>query len=760
MEKLVVSSRTVGLRLGALLALVVLVCPLIALPAAAQNVIGEYVYEEYGTPDHYYPHARLDKSFRPGVGLEKPAAQLTWSDVIVFPGATYIAPHFSLLNLPPGDVLVVRSEDGNQHWSYTDQGRVGLGVSKEGFFATHIKGDTVVLELFSANPAAAFDKAQRPDPWGVQIDYFGRGYSNDEIEAYWIAGHGEAMQLPPPEFMNAKSICGTDDSREAKCYQSSEASAYNEARAVARLFKNGNVHCTGWLIGCEGHIMTNEHCIGSQSELNNIDFEFMAEGSSCSQDCRSGGACSGTIEASGGTLVSVDANLDYALVDPPGTGNLSNTYGYLQARSSGATVGERIYIAQHPAGWGKRIAMESSHASDGGFAKVSSTTEGRCGGSGFDVGYFADTQGGSSGSPVLGYNDDLVVALHHCGGCDNLGVPIEAVLADLGSNTPACATGGGGGGGGGPTVLSNGVPVTGLSGSTGNEQFFTLAVPAGSSNLSFDMSGGTGDADLYVKFGSAPTTSSYDCRPYVGGNSESCPIDPAQTGTYHVMIRAYSTYSGVSLEGSYTGGGGGSLSKGVPVTGLGGSTGNEQTFTLSVPAGASNLTFDISGGTGDADLYVRFGSAPTTSQYDCRPYKTGNAENCSFAAPSTGTYHVMIRAYSTYSGVTLVADYDIGGGDSGQTWSGLSGATGNEQSFTQVITTSSKLTVTTSGSSGDADLYVRLGAAPTTSTYDCRGYTSGSNESCVIDPASSGTYYIMVRAYSTYSGLTLTTTPE
>ena len=77
-----------------------------------------------------------------------------------------------------------------------------------------------------------------------------------------------------------------------------------------------------------------------------------------------------------------------------------------------------------------------------------------------------------------------------------------------------------------------------------------------------------------------------------------------------------------------------------------------------------------------------------------------------------------------------------------------------------MITTSSKLTVTTSGSSGDADLYVRLGAAPTTSTYDCRGYTSGSNESCVIDPASSGTYYIMVRAYSTYSGLTLTTTPE
>ena len=32
------------------------------------------------------------------------------------------------------------------------------------------------------------------------------------------------------------------------------------------------------------------------------------------------------------------------------------------------------------------------------------------------------------------------------------------------------------------------------------------------------------------------------------------------------------------------------------------------------------------GGTGDGDLYVRFGSQPTTSAYDCRPYASGNAE--------------------------------------------------------------------------------------------------------------------------------------
>jgi serine protease len=101
-------------------------------------------------------------------------------------------------------------------------------------------------------------------------------------------------------------------------------------------------------------------------------------------------------------------------------------------------------------------------------------------------------------------------------------------------------------------TLTKGVAVTGLAASTGGTLNYTMAVPAGSTNLSFAMSGGTGDADLYVKFGSAPTTSSYDCRPYANGNNETCPFASPQTGTYYVMLRAYSSFSGVSLVGNYT----------------------------------------------------------------------------------------------------------------------------------------------------------------------------------------------------------------
>src|SRR5690606_14514741 len=76
--------------------------------------------------------------------------------------------------------------------------------------------------------------------------------------------------------------------------------------------------------------------------------------------------------------------------------------------------------------------------------------------------------------------------------------------------------------------------------------------------------------------------------------------------------------------------GGGTLTKGVPVSGLSASSGNDLAYTLQVPSGATNLSIRISGGTGDADLYVRHGSAPTDSSHDCRPWRSGNVETCTF----------------------------------------------------------------------------------------------------------------------------------
>ncbi|MFT3896827.1 MAG: M4 family metallopeptidase [Thermomonas sp.] len=229
---------------------------------------------------------------------------------------------------------------------------------------------------------------------------------------------------------------------------------------------------------------------------------------------------------------------------------------------------------------------------------------------------------------------------------------VAAAFTAVGVSTSSCS-GGGGGGGGGTTALTKGVAVTGQGASTGNSLNYTLVVPSGASNLTFTMSGGSGDGDLYVKFGSAPTDSSYDCRPYKSGNAESCSFASPSAGTYYVRIKAYSTFSGVSLVGDYTtgGGGGGGSTTTVNLPSVATNSWSSQ-YTLAVAAGKT-ATIAISGGTGDADLYVRAGSAPTTSSYTCRPYLSGNSETCTLTPTSATTYYIKVRAYSAFSGVTL-----------------------------------------------------------------------------------------------------------
>jgi serine protease len=227
-----------------------------------------------------------------------------------------------------------------------------------------------------------------------------------------------------------------------------------------------------------------------------------------------------------------------------------------------------------------------------------------------------------------------------------------------GSGNGGGDNGGGDNGGGtnpGDNELVNGVTKSDLSASTGNELLYTMNVPAGATNINFAMSGGNGDADLYVKFGAEPTDNNFDCRPYVSGNAESCD-SPDAGGIYYVKVKAYSTFSGVNLIGTYTepSSGGDDVSP-IDSTQDNVSVSRRQwtRYTLDLPAGYADLTVSISGGSGDADLYVTEGSQSTTSSYDCRPYKNGNNESCDFSDPAESVWHIDIYGYTAASGLTL-----------------------------------------------------------------------------------------------------------
>ena len=248
-------------------------------------------------------------------GSDDGAPALVWQHEIYQPGGTYIAVHFSDFRLAPGDELVITDGKGGQRYTLTDRGKMGAGK----FWARHVKGDTMQLELWATSAGGA---------QGLQIDEIAVG--NEDF----------------PGTFGPEAICGVDDKDNAVCYESTYPVEYDRSRAVARMLISGSFLCTGWLVTADDKLLTNEHCVTSAAEALNTDFEFMAEAPNCNDgNCQ---LCHTGHVISGGTFLRDNASLDYSLIQL--SGNPASTYGYLQIDDRAAVVGEEIYIPQYPLG--------------------------------------------------------------------------------------------------------------------------------------------------------------------------------------------------------------------------------------------------------------------------------------------------------------------------------------------------------------------------------------------------------------------------
>lgn len=85
----------------------------------------------------------------------------------------------------------------------------------------------------------------------------------------------------------------------------------------------------------------------------------------------------------------------------------------------------------------------------------------------------------------------------------------------------------------------------------------------------------------------------------------------------------------------------------------------QQYYFIDVPSNAANLSFNTSGGTGDVDMYIKQGSQPTLSDYDCISIQTGNEESCLLETTTASRYYVMLKAESAFDDVSLTADYEL-----------------------------------------------------------------------------------------------------
>ena len=138
-------------------------------------------------------------------------------------------------------------------------------------------------------------------------------------------------------------------------------------------------------------------------------------------------------------------------------------------------------------------------------------------------------------------------------------------------------------------------------------------------------------------------------------NQGACGVETAATDLGYTKADVTAAFTAVGVSCSGGSGGTGTVVQNITLPSVA-TGGVSSTYSYTIPSGTTKLVVAISGGTGDADLYVRAGSAPTTTSYTCRPYLSGNAETCTINSPTVGTtYYWNVRAYAAFSGVNLKA---------------------------------------------------------------------------------------------------------
>ncbi|GMF33767.1 unnamed protein product [Phytophthora fragariaefolia] len=350
-------------------------------------------------------------------------------------GYAYVALHFSKLWMPRGTSVVLRAVEGfdtpdrtlNLSESYPS------GYSYDNVLASPILAKEFRIEFYrSEGNQDSVDDDLIAETFSVtDSDSKCFGFVVDSY--YYVL-----MDDSNPIVATDESLCVTDNTKRAICYYADNTTqtAYLASRAVARLNipkgSGESASCTGWLLGNQGHILTNYHCVSTDAEATGTTVEFMAEESACSDgvSCRSN-ECGGKMVSFTTIAVHLSEALDYALLKLPTNGaQTAQTYGYLRLKTREGVVGEQLYIPQHPMGKNKRISLEDDFSTNLALQSLSAST---CGAIGYA--YSGDTKIGSSGSPVLSFSDHGVVALHHCGEmCANTGIPAKDIIADLKAN--------------------------------------------------------------------------------------------------------------------------------------------------------------------------------------------------------------------------------------------------------------------------------------------------------------------------------------
>jgi hypothetical protein len=330
-----------------------------------------------------------------------------------YPGASYVKVHFSRMMLLPGDHVTVSDPAGAESYRYDASGL--LDPQRADKWAMSITGDTAVVEVHRATDPLGVTSLL--GNLGVHVDQVARGFSRNEQRAM-----PTESRRAPGHAGREESVCGGDQSTDAVCYRSADPVAYTRSKAIARLLIDGTELCTGWRVGTQNRMLTNNHCFDNSDAAYDTEVWFNYQCARCG-----GYDVFQPTKVWGDRVLATNQTYDYTLFTVADFAKVQK-FGYLTLDSARPVKGQPLYVPQHPAGEPTRIAGATGERA-GNCAVVDNAYDGYAANS--DVSYYCDTEGGSSGSPVISRQTNRVVALHHFGGCPNSGVRADVLQAKL-----------------------------------------------------------------------------------------------------------------------------------------------------------------------------------------------------------------------------------------------------------------------------------------------------------------------------------------
>lgn len=197
---------------------------------------------------------------------------------------------------------------------------------------------------------------------------------------------------------------------------------------------------------------------------------------------------------------------------------------------------------------------------------------------------------------------------------------------------------------------------------------------------------------------------------------------------------------------------------------------------IDIAAGQSKLTITQSNGSGDADLYVKFGQQPDKTSFDCRPYRTGNNESCEFQSPAAGRWYVSSYGYNAFNGVSLKAATEISAAQpnacstqapvsyiqlEAESQYCVAQASNGDYTYFYMYNSVDNASYTFNlyaNEPGNADLYFSNATWPTASNFQQKSANSNSNESITTPTLPIGWIYISVHANTERPDTTLSVT--